>query len=230
MKSRIIILSGICLLLNFMVFGQGKTNESYKQIKIGTQVWMAENLNAGTYRDGTAILKASSDQDWENALDGEKPIWCYYDYNPAMENIYGKLYNWYAVNDKRGICPEGWHIPSVDEWQILIDFLGGDNIAGAKLKESGTSHWDSPNSSATNKSGFSALPGGGKDTRNARFDDPAKSYGMWWTSTAKGGEVRGSDGSDLSSAWYFSLTAYQNNINKFENSKGASYSVRCMKD
>ncbi len=131
-----------------------------KTVKIGNQEWMAENLNVSTFRNGEPILEAKSAAEWKKAGDEGKPAWCYYENDPANGEEYGKLYNWFAVTDPRGLAPEGWHAPTDDEWQTLVDYLGGDYVAGGKIKETGTAHWESPNTNATNESGFSALPGG----------------------------------------------------------------------
>lgn len=127
----------------------------YKIINIGTQVWMAENLKVTHYRNGVEIPNVTDSVDWKNLTTG---AYCNYDNNVNNVAIYGRLYNWYAVNDTNNLAPEGWHIPSDEEWQTLREYLGGS--AGGKLKESGTVHWSNPNTGATNESGFTALPAG----------------------------------------------------------------------
>ena len=142
-----------------------------KTVKIGKQEQMAENLNVSTFRNGDPIPEAKSDKKWRKAGDKGRLAWCYYKNKKKNGTQYGKLYNWYAVNDPRGLAPEGWHIPSDAECKTLEMYLGmsqseADDIQsrgtdeGGKLKEAGTTRWDSPNSGATNESGFSALPGG----------------------------------------------------------------------
>jgi uncharacterized protein (TIGR02145 family) len=126
-----------------------------KSVKIGNQVWMAENLNVDRYRNGDPINTGLTDQQWKVTTQGAFAI---YDNIQANDLVYGKLYNWYAVVDPRGLCPSGWHVPSDDEWTILTDYLGGWKVAGGKLKF--TSVWDSPNSGATNSTGFTGLPAG----------------------------------------------------------------------
>jgi len=121
---------------------------------------MTENLNDDHCRNGDPIPEVRDPKEWSALKTG---AWCYYDNDPAHGATYGKLYNWYAVNDPRGLAPQGWHIPSDAEWQALVDHLGGSAVAGGKLKEQGTKHWDSPNTSASNESCLSALPGGGRN-------------------------------------------------------------------
>ena len=134
---------------------------TYRSVTIGSQVWMAENLKTTRYRNGDAVgttSPATLDINGENA---PKYQWAYAgDENNAA--TYGRLYTWYAVTDDRDICPTGWHVPSDDEWSILVAFLGGPEAAVGKLKETSTTHWNGPNSNATNKGGFRGLPGGSR--------------------------------------------------------------------
>lgn len=129
----------------------------YHTVVIGTQVWMVENLKTTRYRDGTSIPNVTDKSVWKNLLTGG---YCDYNNVPSNSNIYGRLYNWYAINNSRKITPLGWHVPTEVEWNTLITFLGGKAIAGGKLKEIGTLHWKSPNGGATNEVGFTGLPGG----------------------------------------------------------------------
>ena len=142
--------------------------------KIGDQIWATKNLDVATYRNGDAIPQVQDIAAWANLNTG---AWCYYE----NTTTYGKLYNWYAVNDPRGLAPIGFHIPSEAEWTRLIEYLGGDYIAGGKMKESGTSHWISPNTDATNSSGFTGLPGGYRNN-NGTFGGIG-AYGYWWSSS-----------------------------------------------
>jgi uncharacterized protein (TIGR02145 family) len=187
------------------------TSENNKTVKIGGQIWMNENLTVSTFRNGDLIKEIKTDVDWMDAGYAHKPAWCYY--NNDIENgiKYGKLYNWYAVNDPRGLAPEGWHIPTDAEWQTLKDFLGGDNIAGGKLK---STNW----CSGTNSSGFTALPGGISDERG-HFIDVGK-YGCFWSST-QGYEF---------SAWARSVNCLYSNIDRYHGDKRDGLSVRCVKD
>ena len=129
---------------------------TYQIVVIGSQIWMKENLKTTKYRNGDAIATGLDNSAWYYATTGAYAI---LDNNNANDTIYGKLYNWYAVSDPRGICPTGWHVPSDDEWIKLTNYLGGQEVAGGKMKVTGTTYWPSPNIGATNESSFSALPG-----------------------------------------------------------------------
>jgi uncharacterized protein (TIGR02145 family) len=155
---------------------------SFKEVSIGNQVWMVENLNVDRFRNGDPIWEAKSDEEWEEAGDNGKPAWCYYDNNPENGARYGKLYNWFAVSDPRGLAPEGWKIPSDEDWSSLTLFLGGGVRAGEKLKF--TDFWaenDGESGNGTNESGFTGLPGGERHL-NGSFRTIEK-FGYWWSST-----------------------------------------------
>lgn len=126
-----------------------RDKKKYVVVKIGTQEWLAENLNVHHFRNGEIIPEATTREEWKEAGENEQPVWCYYNNDPENGKNYGKLYNWFAVNDPRNICPEGWHVSTDDEWTILTNYLGGEDIAAGKLKESGFEHWLSPNEKAT---------------------------------------------------------------------------------
>ena len=132
-----------------------KDGNTYKTIQIGTQTWMAENLKTTKYNDRTSIPLVTDATSWSNL---STPACCWQDNVPARKVTYGVLYNWYTVNTGK-LCPSGWHVPSDAEWNVLTDYLGGENIAGGKLKESGFKHWNKPNTGATNETHFSALSG-----------------------------------------------------------------------
>lgn len=134
---------------------------TYNIVKIGSQYWLKENLIVTHYRNGDSILKIVEDEDWVIQTDG---AWCSYYNSTVLDKEYGNLYNWYTVKDNRGLAPEGWHVATQNEWQMLIEFLGGESVAGGKLKEDGNTHWNAPNTAATNESGFTALPGGYRST------------------------------------------------------------------
>ena len=150
----------------------------YPVITVGNQVWMQENLKVTRYSNGESIPAELSDASWETTTSGALGI---YNNQATNNTVYGKLYNWYAGIDTRKIAPQGWHVPSKEEWETLINFLGGSLIAGGELKEAGLAHWTSPNSGATNNSGFTGLPGG------TRLPNGPYSFigtnGYWWTST-----------------------------------------------
>ena len=156
-------------------------------VKIGNQVWMAENLNTGTFRNSEAIPQAVTTAEWIKAGKEGKPAWCYYENHPENGEKYGRLYNWFAVTDPRGLAPEGWHIASDTEWRETTDYLGGEDAAGTKLKKE--SGWVI-NGNGTNESGFSGLPGGSRNL-NGNFSNMGN-IGYWWTSTEENEEL----------AWY----------------------------
>ena len=150
----------------------------YHTVTIGKQVWMVENLKVTKYNNGTAIPLVTDDTAWGNLTTGG---YCWYNNNDvAYKNTYGALYNWYAVNTGK-LAPAGWHVPTSYEWNTLTTYLGGMSVAGGKLKETGTTHWQSPNTGATNESGFTALPGGRLNGSGGYCH-----IGMcsnWWSST-----------------------------------------------
>lgn len=156
----------------------------YNTVKIGDQCWMAENLAVTHFNNGEAIPIADDDAVWESiGLSDGFPAYCWYDNNyNEYGKIYGALYNGHTIfNDN--LCPSGWHVPSNEEWTTLISYLNGESIAGGKLKELGTTHWYSPNTDATNESGFTALPGGNRGPY-VSFQDIGK-YGCWWSSWSR---------------------------------------------
>jgi uncharacterized protein (TIGR02145 family) len=200
---------------------------TYPTVIIGTQEWMAKNLRVTTFDNGDDISlignDAAGDAAWNTANYGAYAV---YDTTgtgyPSFEvNEFGYLYNWYAVNDGRGLCPDGWHVPSGDdvssEWKTLTDFLGGLSVAGGPMKEAGTAHWTSPNTGATNSSGFTGLPGGVRSTSGAFFN--FGNFGYWWSSTESG-----------ASAWSRSLLYNFGNVDRSSNDKRFGFSVRCVRD
>lgn len=126
------------------------------EVKIGDQVWMSANLDVGTFRNGDSIPQVQSNEEWEKVGKEKRPAWCYYANDPGTAKVYGRLYNWYAVNDPRGLSPRGWHVPTNDEWIKLENFIGIP-VVGQQLKNN--TGWNG-NGSGNNKSGFSAMPGG----------------------------------------------------------------------
>ena len=210
--------------------GTGVTDydgNSYATVIRGNQEWMAENLKVTHYPNGDAIPNVTNNTAWEN-LSGNNTDDAYCFYNNDTGTDYGALYtyaaaigdNWTRDNAvNQGVCPDGWHLPSDAEWTELTDYLGGESVAGGKLKKTGTTHWDSPNTGATNESGFSALPGGYRSRGNGAFGN-AGSYGHWWSS-AEDSETN---------AWERYL--YYTNAEASRNSYNKSYgfSVRCLRD
>ena len=187
----------------------------YNTVKIGNQIWMSENLKTTTYRNGDAIPNITDPTAWYNL---STAAYCDYDNNPANSATYGKLYNWHAVHSGQ-LCPMGWHIPSEAEWNILEAFLGEESLAGGKLKEKNFTHWQSPNTAATNETGFTGLPGGFRSSTGAFFN---LSYnGYWWGSET---------GSDISYARYHYLDFNIGFLLENEDYKVDGLSVRCIKD
>lgn len=157
---------------------------TYQLVTICSQVWTKTNLNVSKYRNGDAIPQVTDLTQWAALTTG---AWCYYANTSSNGTTYGKLYNWYAVNDPRGLAPVGYHIPSFPEWNTLVNTcLGGANTAGGSMKETGTTHWTSPNTTATNTSGFTGLPGGMRDGTNGTFLYINKEAHLWSSSDNSG--------------------------------------------
>lgn len=186
-------------------------------VKIGTQTWSGKNLDVAYFRNGDPIPEAKTNEEWEKAGENKQPAWCYYKNDPANGKKYGKLYNWYAVNDSRGLAPAGWHIPSEKEWNILIDYLGGESIAGGKLKA--TTDWNYPNKDVTNSSGFSGLPASFRSAVSNFYY--AGFIGVFWSSTVY----------KTNYAWHLSINYdYPTAIMNYYNDMAEGCSVRCIKD
>ncbi len=186
----------------------------YHAVTIGTQVWMVENLKTTRYNDGSAIPLDTNSSTWGGLTTG---AYCWYNDSATYGSTYGALYNWYAVSTGK-LAPTGWHVPTDSEWTVLTTYLGGLSVAGGPLKEAGTAHWASPNTGATNSSGFSALPGGFRNfTGTFNY---IGSNGYWWSSTANGASASWTRGMSCNDA-----VAYSFNYN---NVSGVS--VRCVRD
>ena len=206
--------------------------ENYKIVTIGDQVWMAENLKVTCYRNGDPMHNAIEDSEWTKLGSDEmkKGAYCVYDNDIENLRIYGYLYNWDAVNDKRNIAPEGWHVATDEDWKVMEVHLGisqteADDIGwrgidqGGMLKEVGTMHWNSINSGATNNSGFTALAGGLRDGSGEFLH--LRNSGYFWTATNK----------DKDDAWYRQLgSGNPSGIYRHSNFKSIGFSVRCIKD
>jgi uncharacterized protein (TIGR02145 family) len=202
----------------------------YKTVGIGTQCWMAENLRTRKYNDGTDIPFDASGgttggggffiiQTWGALTSGAHTLYAHDSISsPSNLTSYGYLYNWYAVNDSRKLCPTGWHVPTDEEWTTLTTFLGGVAVAGGKMKSMGTTYWNSPNTDADNSSGFSALPGGYRDDLGS-FSG-IRNYAFFWSATNSVG----------GSAFYRRLASHNGNVERSGRSKSVGASVRCLKD
>ena len=186
-------------------------------VVIGTQQWTDKNLDVLTYRNGDVIPQVKDATAWAALTTG---AWCYFNNDPSgYGSIYGKLYNWYAVNDPRGLAPQGWHIATFDEWATLSTTLGGTTLAGGKLKTAGTSRWTTPNTGATNESGFSALPGSYRDNNGAFYNFTGQ-LSHWWTAT---------EFSTSNAFFYFLSNSLENLLRGNENKKRGFY-VRVVRD
>jgi len=188
----------------------------YQIVKIGDQWWMAENLKTARYRSGEAIQNIVDELAWKNLTSGAV---CGYFNNESSIEDYGRLYNWYAVTDSRGIAPAGWHVPTDEEWQTLITYLGGITVAGSKMKEAGILHWSSPNTDATNESGFTALPGGYRRSDNGEYIKMGQ-QGTFWTLTFY----------DDQHAYSWNLFYNKAVATQLFNVKSDGVAVRCVKD
>ncbi len=191
---------------------------TYQLVTICSQVWTKSNLNVSKYRNGDIIPQVTDPTLWTNLTTG---AWCYYANTTANGTTYGKLYNWYAVNDPRGLAPVGFHVPSNAEWDTLRACLGGDALAGGAMKEAGNAHWIA-NTDATNSSGFTGLPGGalyqGDLGITGTFQGIGE-YGYFWSTTPV-----------LTSAWYRQLHNFNGYIVKASLYNQNGFSVRCIKD
>jgi uncharacterized protein (TIGR02145 family) len=218
----IVRISGV-LLISILIQSCKKESENvikdidgnvYSSITIGSQVWMGENLKTTKYSNGNLI--GTTIPPTLNIYDEAAPKYQWvYDSNNAS---YGRLYTWYAVTDIRNVCPTGWHVPSYEDWSTLITYLGGADAAGGKLKENGTTHWLTPNTGATNETGFGALPAGGRN-EGGQFNDIG-THAYWWSSSESS--------ADMAYPWYTynqGSGAYPGNTYKVDG-----LSVRCLKD
>jgi uncharacterized protein (TIGR02145 family) len=187
---------------------------TYNVIRIDGQVWMKENLKTTRLNDNSAIPNVTNAGTWSTLTTG---AYVWFNNDVANKNTYGALYNWHAVNSGK-LCPAGWHVASDEDWLTLVAKLGGEDVAGGKLKETGTTHWTSPNTGATNESNFTALPGGWRRGDNGSFESLA-TFGYWWTSTS------------LSPSSWFRKTGY-NEARIFRDLIDPKYgmSVRCIKN
>jgi uncharacterized protein (TIGR02145 family) len=186
----------------------------YKTSKVGMQEWTSENLNVDRFQNGDVIPQAQTSAEWEMAGKAGKPAWCYTINDTINGKVFGRFYNFYAVNDPRGLAPKGWHIPAVKDWTILVKILGGVDAAGTKLKN--IVGWKQVVNN-TNKSGFTAIPGGSRSA-NGAFKD-INSKGQWWTASEDGVGV-----------WSVGLNSYSIEVGYFKVNKETGLSVRCVKD
>ncbi len=188
---------------------------SYSSVQIGGQIWMTENLTVDRFRNGDYIAEAKTNEEWIRAAKEEKPAWCYYNNDPLNGKKYGKLYNWYAVNDPRGLAPVGWHVPSDAEWTKFIDRLGGASVAGKRIK---TNYDWFKNGNGTDAYKFSGLPGGYRHYSGQY--EYLNHLGFWWCS----------DEATPEGAWLRELSYVKNSVDRYRSNKRNALSVRCVKN
>ncbi len=200
----------------------------YITVRIGDQWWMAENLRVTVYRDGTEIPNLQDDNDW---LMAGKGAWVNYDNNESIGKEFGALYNWFTVVDERGLCPDGWKVPSDEDWMELEKYLGmsGETVLldglrgsdeGGMLKDTGVQLWNHPNAGATNETGFTALPAGSRQVEPIVFFEFLRDDTYYWTVSQ----------SDENSAWNRGLTFKTAGVFRYSADKRNGYSVRCLKE
>lgn len=209
---------------SFTTMSQGKFTDpndgiEYKTVTIGTQTWMAENLRTTMYNDGTAIPEVTDNDGWV-ALTTD--AYCNLNNTTNVDTIatYGRLYNWYAVNTGK-LCPTGWHVPTNSEWELLTNYLGDTSVAGGRLKETGTIHWNSPNTGATNETGFTALPVSTRGDNGLFYN--FREGGGWWSATPY------QEGATSGATLYF-VIYNDNNVTKDYFYSWVGISVRCVKN
>jgi len=216
MKGKFFSRLYILILLVILVDCTGKVKDSdgnrYCTLKIGKQVWMTENLNVSTFRNGDSIPEAKSAEEWIKFGRDGKPAWCALENDSVNIIKYGKLYNWYAVNDPRGLAPKGWHIASNDDWTFLINYLGGGVIAAFRMRVTGMEPANDK------EKGFAGLPAGARAINGTFYG--ITSRGFWWTSTED----------SETTAWIRMLNYEDCDINFLIYNKGIGLSVRCVKD
>jgi len=204
---------------------------TYNTIQIGNQCWMSDNLKATHYSNGISIPLVTDTTGWAE-LNNTDDAYCYYNNNANGEaDIYGALYTWVAAmgdnaissnsnpSGVQGVCPVGWHLPSNLEWSELTDYVGGEDVAGGKMKEVGYEHWSEPNTAADNSFGFTALPNGIRYSFNGDYVQ-LTTYSYWWSATE----------SMSASAWYCHLSYAYEQSDIFDYAKSSGIAVRCVKD
>jgi uncharacterized protein (TIGR02145 family) len=187
----------------------------YNTVKIGKQVWMSENLRTTKYRNGDPIPNVARRAQWIMLREG---AYCNYNNNDSNGLIYGRLYNWYAVNDSRSIAPEGWRVAKDADFNTLVKFLGGDSLAGGKMKEAGMAHWQIPNFGANNSCGFKTLPAGYRNDYTGNYY-LLRNNSMFWTTTEND-----------TTAWVRLLNSADAGAYRNYAEKRSGLSVRCLKD
>jgi uncharacterized protein (TIGR02145 family) len=195
---------------------QDVQGNSYPTIKIGDQWWMAENLNTTKFSTGEDIPNVTGAGEWVSSVNA---AYCNANNDTAIAEVYGRLYNWYAATDGRKICPNDWHVPSDNDWVALTQFLGGEEVAGGKLKQTGTELWSSPNADATNESGFNAIPGGVRNSTAGIFVGIGINA-SWWSVTQH----------NTDNAFTWGITSVNGIMSNYFLDKNTGSSIRCVKD
>jgi uncharacterized protein (TIGR02145 family) len=214
-KTILLVFLALALKMNAQVVTDADGN-TYNTVAIGTQVWLKENLKTTKYNDKSSIPLVEDATSWKKL---ETPAYCWYNNDSSSyKATYGALYNWQVINTNK-ICPTGWHVPSNEEWTVLVNYLGGDSVAGDKLKEKGNNHWVFGNKSATNSSEFTALPGGYRSDLNGNFTN-LNDYGTWWSNSTFQ--------NDYIIVW--SLFGIEEYVSWEYHSKAIGHYVRCLKD
>ena len=189
-------------------------DEKIDEVTIIDQVWMAENLNVSTFENGDTIPEAMTNAEWENAGKLKEPAWCYYNNDSANANKYGKIYNWYAITDKRGLGPHGWHVPTQADWNKLISNLGGKAVAGEKIKSA-----EDKKSDDLNKTNFKGRLGGFRTSDGRFLNEGIGAY--WWSSSE----------SLPMNAWLYRVMSFSSVLESdWQGGKQTGFSVRCIKD
>lgn len=235
--TRYLILFYFTFKLGFIAFSQNKpvyrecgnedkdfpADKSYEAtVKIGSQFWKTHNLDVVTFSNGDTIPEAKTKEEWINAGDSAKPAWCYYNNDPKNGKDYGKLYNWYVIHDPRGIAPKGFHVPTADDWEVLIENLGGDSLAGKKMRMLVLWQWpkEGLETSITGSSGFAARPGGMRSNEGEFIGLSQNAYFFGFNQ-------------DLADAdeWGCMLS-YDHSyfVRSLHNAGGHGFSIRCVRD
>ena len=178
--------------------------KAFKSITVGAQVWMTENLRVTAFRNGDPVPEAKTAEEWDAAYRSERAAWCYYENDAKNGEQFGILYNWYAVNDPRGLAPAGWHVPTDKEWQTLVESFGGMRAAFSRLKA---------------PDGFAAQPCGARYYKDASFNHLG-TIGFWWSATKE----------DKWNAWYHALHFGYSQVGRDNGGMNTGHSVRCVKD
>lgn len=204
-RTSIYIFAVLICLMTATAFSQDSNDvKNYKSVVIGSQVWMAENLQSAIFQNGDAIPRAATVKEWLAAYKNESPAWCYYRNDPKNGEKFGKLYNWYAVKDPRDIAPKGWHVPSDAEWKALMTSMGGGGSAFAKLKA---------------PEGFAALPAGARYYKDASFNHMGK-ITFWWSANKN----------DKWNAWYHAMHYGYKQVARDNGGMNTGHSIRCVKN